>query len=109
MDRRIEIAISSIESHLNRAWGITTLSALVNLSPSRLRHLFKEETGTTPAQYVRALRMKRAEHLLMTTFLSVKEVATKVGIKSVNHFARDFKKTYGVTPVNYRTASTQRK
>jgi AraC family transcriptional regulator, arabinose operon regulatory protein len=103
MDRRIKLAINTIESNLDRDCDSTTLSRVVRLSPSRLRHLFKEETGTTLAQFVRELRLKRAEGLLRTTFLTIKEVANQVGIKSVNHFTRDFRKAYGMTPANYRT------
>ena len=39
------------------AWDTPALAALVNLSPSRFRHLFKQETGTSPAQYLKDYRM----------------------------------------------------
>ena len=75
----------------------------VNLSPSRLRHLFKAETGMTPVQYLRALRMRFARESLETTHLSVKEIIAKAGVSDKSHFMRNFKKTYGVTLAQYRS------
>ena len=75
----------------------------VNLSPSRLRHLFKKETGKTPAQFLKSLRLKQAALLLSTTFLSVKEISNRVGISNTSHFVREFKKIYGLAPTTYRS------
>jgi len=78
------------------------LATLVNLSPSRFRHLFKQETGTTPAQYLKDIRLTRAEKMLRTTFLSIKQILKQVGIASNTHFVRDFRRKYGMTPTSYR-------
>jgi AraC family transcriptional regulator, arabinose operon regulatory protein len=102
MDRRIELVISKIKSETAVAWNTPAFAALVNLSPSRFRHLFKQETGTSPAQYLKAFRMRRAAAMLRTTFLSVKQVLKQVGITSNTHFVRDFKNIYGLTPTAYR-------
>jgi len=102
MDRRIELVITRIESDSVSNQDLKQLGALVNLSSSRLRHLFKQETGTTPTHYLKTLRVRKAELLLRTTFLSIKEVASKVGINSSSHFVREFKKMYGTTPTKYR-------
>jgi hypothetical protein len=47
--------------------------------------------------------MQRAKELLETTFLSVKEIRTTIGINDHSHFIREFKKSYGMTPAQYRT------
>ena len=105
MDRRIEFVISLLENDTSRAWDTHTLATLVNLSTSRFRHLFKQETGTSPRQYLRELRLRKAEVLLATTFLSIKEIAEAVGLAPLNHFMRRFKKRHGVTPGAYRIAA----
>jgi transcriptional regulator GlxA family with amidase domain len=105
MDRRIELVIKTMESRSDRVWDVAKLADLVNLSTSRLRHLFKQETGTTPVQFLRELRMRNAEILLRTTFLTIKEVGSSVGMRSVSHFAREFKKVHGISPTAYRIAS----
>ncbi len=102
MDRRVKLAIAEIEGDLARAWDVAQLAPLVNLSASRFRHLFKEETGQSVNQYLRELRLDRAEFLLRTTFSPVKEVALRAGLSSTSHFVQYFKKRYGVTPSVYR-------
>jgi AraC family transcriptional regulator of arabinose operon len=102
MDRRIELIISKIKKDPTASWDISALAVLVNLSPSRFRHLFKQETGTSPAQYLKDLRLTRAEKMLRTTFLSIKQILKHVGIGSNAHFVRDFRRKYGTTPTAYR-------
>jgi AraC family transcriptional regulator, arabinose operon regulatory protein len=102
MDRRVELVITEIEGDLARAWDVAQLAALVNLSASRFRHLFKEQTGVSINQHLRERRLERAEILLRTTFLSIKEVAMETGLSSTSHFFRYFKQKYGVTPRAYR-------
>src|SRR5258705_456316 len=62
MDRRIEVVVSNLESRISKPWEIGELAHMVNLSGSRLRHLFKQETGKTPAQYLKHLRLEKAEN-----------------------------------------------
>ena len=82
----------------------------MNLSPSRFRHLFKQEIGTTPAQYLKEFRLRKAEKMLRTTFLSIKQILEQVGIASNAHFVRDFRQKYGMTPTAYRrTINRKRK
>ncbi|HKR15548.1 MAG TPA: AraC family transcriptional regulator [Pyrinomonadaceae bacterium] len=105
MDRRIELVITNLEADTSRAWDAPALAKLVNLSPSRFRHLFKQETGVSPRQYLRELGFRRAEVMLATTFLSIKEIAEVVGLAPLNHFMRNFKRRHGVTPGEYRIAA----
>ena len=88
VDRRIEIITSKIKKDLTVSWDTPTLAVLVNLSPSRFRHLFKQETGTTPAQYLKDIRLVKAEKMLRTTFLSIKQILKQVGIASINDALR---------------------
>ncbi len=104
MDRRIEVVISKMEGQISKCWEIGELAQLVNLSDSRLRHLFKTETGKTPAQYLKYLRLQKAELLLRTTFLTVKEIVNRVGLRTGSHFVREFKKAYGLAPTMYRSS-----
>ncbi|MBA3514912.1 MAG: helix-turn-helix transcriptional regulator [Pyrinomonadaceae bacterium] len=106
MDRRIQTVRFVIETDFRRAWDIEALAQMINLSASRLRHLFTAEIGQTPAQYLKAVRMREAEMLLRTTLLSVKEIMNRVGISNESHFVHDFKKAHGLAPSKYRSAAT---
>lgn len=103
MDQRVQIVTSLIEDDLCREVSLVELARHVNLSPSRLSHLFKLEIGVSPTQYIKQLRMQRAKELLETTFLSVKEIMGRVGSNHQSHFARDFKRIYGVSPTKYKS------
>ncbi len=99
---RIKKAMTLIQEHLNDELVLHRVAHEVNLSSSRLRHLFKTEIGLTPVQYVKFLRMKLAKELAATTFLSVKEIVSRLGVIDQSHFLRDFKRAFGVTISEYR-------
>jgi two-component system, response regulator YesN len=101
MDERVRAVIAFMENNLHRKITAIEVAQSVRLSPSYLRHLFKDETGTSLARYLRELRLKRAKYLLETTFLSIKEVAAAVGIHGAGHFIRGFQKAYRITPARY--------
>lgn len=101
MDRRIQIVVSLINTRFSHPFNIAEAARLVNLSQSRLRHLFKAETGKTFAEYLMHKRMERAQVLLGDTCLAVKQIMNQVGIADDSHFAHAFRKEYGVAP-SYR-------
>jgi AraC family transcriptional regulator of arabinose operon len=105
MDHRIQIVCSVLESDPASSLRISDLSRSVNLSPSRLRHLFKTETDQTLAQYRNGVRLEEARVLLIGTILSVKEIMHRVGVNSDSHFAHDFKEVCGSSPTQYRAES----
>jgi len=101
MDRRIILVVSKIESDAGSCRP-SELAQHVHLSPSRLRHLFRHETGIPMSHYLKSVRLRQAEVLLRTTFLSMKEIVIQLGMTSGSNFARAFKTTYGVSPTTYR-------
>ncbi len=103
MDPRIRKVLTLMESRLHEKQSIEQMAQAVNLSLWHLHRIFKAETGMTPAKYLKHLRMKKAVHLLETTFLSVKEIMGKIGVRDESHFVRDFRQAYGMTPIRYRT------
>jgi transcriptional regulator GlxA family with amidase domain len=108
MDPRVQAVAELIRGTLDRPLALDELSHGVNLSASRLRHLFKLEIGTTPSRYLKNLRLQTARNLVATTFLNVKEVMVHVGIGDESHFVRDFERLYGSSPRRYRDAKCPR-
>lgn len=103
MDHRIKRAIVYLNENLARDLSVEEMARMVRLSGSRFAHLFAAETGTSPAQYLKRLRLKRAGELLRSEDMKISEVMKAVGVKDPSHFLRDFKRAYGRGPRAYRS------
>jgi AraC-like DNA-binding protein len=99
---KVQRARRFIDNNLQRNLALKELARVVHISPYRLAHLFKAETGTSPASYVKASRMLKSKQLLESSSLSVKQIMLNVGVSDESHFSRDFKKRYGLSPAQYR-------
>jgi transcriptional regulator GlxA family with amidase domain len=102
MDSRVQKVQKMMRDNLDHELPLVDLAQSVNLSPWRLCHLFRSDTGMPPIKYLRLLRLEAAKQLLETSFLSIKEITYKVGINDESHFVRDFKRMYGMPPSVYR-------
>lgn len=105
MAERVKRVIEMMQGDPSRDFTLGKMAESVNLSPPYFCYLFKSITGVPPAKYLKSLRMQHAAMLLTTTFLSVKEIVSRVGLTDESHFVRDFKRAYGVTPSNYRNGA----
>src|SRR5205807_3225926 len=79
-----------------------TLAREVDLSPSRLAHLFKQELGDSVTNTVLILRLRRAARLLEYTSRRVGAIAEDVGFSSAFYFSRQFHRHFGLSPRAYR-------
>jgi two-component system response regulator YesN len=102
MEKRIEAVVAFMETDLRLQVTLNKVALLVNLSPSRLRHVFKEETGMSLKKYQKNLRMQKARELLEESFLSVKQIMVETGIMDRKYFARSFREAFGTTPTKHR-------
>ena len=78
------------------------LSENFHLSKPYLSKYIKEHTGATFQEAVKKARMKKARAMLKETNQTVESIAANVGYETVEHFNRLFKKTYQMTPVQFR-------
>ncbi|HKO63183.1 MAG TPA: helix-turn-helix transcriptional regulator [Pyrinomonadaceae bacterium] len=101
-DRRVQVVRVLLESSFDRKLGLRDMGAEVNLSPWRLAHLFKSETGMSPQRYLTLVRLQKAKDQLETSFLPIQEIGAAVGIPNPSQFTKSFKAAYGMTPVEYR-------
>ncbi|MFQ7113632.1 ATP-binding protein [Hallella bergensis] len=86
---------------------ITVETMAQHLGMSRV-HLYKKMlsiTGSTPSEFMRQIRMRRAEQLLRSSQFSVSEVAYKVGFNIPRYFSKYFKEMYGMNPSQYKKQS----
>lgn len=100
--QRILPALEYIQRHIHRALSLKELAKTVHLSPSRFYAVFRESLGVAPRDYVLNQRIQEAQKLLLTTAMSVSEVAESVGYSSQFQFSRVFKRAAGVPPLQYR-------
>jgi transcriptional regulator GlxA family with amidase domain len=102
-DRRVQKVIALLSKDLSRRWTLAELAAHAGVSPRYLERLFKAQTGFTPLQLLKVLRLERARKELVGSFKSVSEVAEGVGYRAEDkHFGRYFRAEYDATPSAFR-------
>lgn len=73
------------------------------MNPDYLSHIFSTKTGASLSSYIMDERMAAAKRLLATTgFSPPQQICDQIGIANVSYFYRQFKKSSGVTPQQYR-------
>lgn len=97
----IEQAISYIQTHLEADLSLSAVSAHLSFSPIHFHNSFKSATGKTLREYVEELRIKKAANLLLTTKLSLADIASECGFSSQSYFSCVFKRRLGITPREY--------
>lgn len=101
--RKIEPALKFLQTNLNQPVSIKQLASLCYLSESRFFTLFKKQTGMSPIQYKNQLKMKRAaQYILIYPYKSIEEIANDFDFSSPVFFIRQFKKYFGITPLQYK-------
>jgi AraC family transcriptional regulator of arabinose operon len=107
LDPQVDAVLRRLSETIARPLSIAELAREVALSPSRLAHLFREQTGESIARAHMALRLRHAARLLEFTDRPVGEIARAAGFESPSHFSRRFKAWYGVAPDAYRRGATR--
>lgn len=82
--------------------SLKELASSTPYSYSRLATLFKQYVGEPLADYVVAKKMSYAKRLLRTTRLTTLQISETIGYSSLSSFNHMFKKSYGITPSEYR-------
>ena len=80
---------------------INELAARANMSPSKLKRLFKQIFGNSIFSYYQEFRMQEAARLLREEKLSVSDVGYKLGFTNLSHFSRVFEEHIGMKPKQY--------
>lgn len=93
--------IEWICADLRRTWDIGSLAARAGESERTFCRRFREETGSTPAQYIEGLRLQAARRRLEGG-ASVKSAAVAAGFTSAEHLARAFRRRLEMSPAEYR-------
>ena len=91
-----------LQSNYKNNISLTELARIFSFTPNYCGPLFKQMTGITFNDYLNNLRVKHACKLLLSSNLSIREIAYDSGFNSLEYFYSTFKKFYGITPAKYR-------
>ncbi|MFB9274027.1 AraC family transcriptional regulator [Cohnella cellulosilytica] len=98
----IDETLSYINEHYMNKLTLSMLAERAGMSEGHYTVLFKQRTGSTMTQYLRRLRIEKAQQMFKQTRLSAKEVALRAGFSDYFHFSRVFKQTLGCSPREYQ-------
>lgn len=82
--------------------SLEEISKNIFLTPAHICVIFKDHTNTTVNKYITEYRLDKAKELLKNPSIKMNEIASKVGYRDGNYFAKTFKKEVGYSPSEYR-------
>lgn len=98
----VDRAIEYIQTHLTEKLSVEEIAANAGYSPSYFSHIFTQETGLSPYQFVVKSRVEQAQQMLKTTRLAIQEIAFQCGFNSAANFCYTFRRMTGSAPQEYR-------
>jgi AraC family transcriptional regulator of arabinose operon len=102
LDERVVRAVEYIDRHLAEPLPVAVIARAVNLSTSRIAHLFADQLGTSVIRFVENQRIESAMQLLRLTNRPVHVVATNVGFTDPLYFSTRFRRHTGLSPSQFR-------
>jgi transcriptional regulator GlxA family with amidase domain len=100
----LEPLLRWMEDNAARDLTLDDIAAHAGMSTRTLSRRFREQTGTTPLQWLHRARIRQAQYLLEATTHPVDRIATQVGFGSPTAFRDRFKRIVGTSPHAYRAA-----
>ncbi len=100
--QRVNLAIDHIVGHLDEPLRLRGLARVAMLSPFHFHRVFQALVGSTPADFVKRLRLEKALALMSRTpGPSLTTIALKCGFSSSSDFSRSFRQRFGVPPSSF--------
>ena len=100
--KQVADAIDYIYAHMLERITVEDLARAINISPTYLSRIFKQEVGVSLSDYVRQKKTDVAKNLLRFTDYTLVEIANKLSYSSQSHFIQQFRAKVGMTPKAYR-------
>ena len=99
---RIVQVLSLLHRDFANDYSVDQLARQASMSPSTFHQHFKQITRASPTQYIKQLRLIKAQQLLLQDDHNVSQAAQAVGYRSVPQFSRDYKRYFGDAPLQHR-------
>jgi AraC-like DNA-binding protein len=100
---KLMVVRNAILSDLSIPPLTSSLAAMVAMSETKLKQLFRQTFGDSIYNYYQKIRMEEAAFLLKQGNQSVSEIGYELGFSNLSHFSRLFEKHYGITPKKFTT------
>ena len=100
--RAFKSMMSYIQQQYHNPVTLEDISASGNVSISLCNRIYHKYTGESPVKYLVNFRLRKVAEYLVTTTLSLPEIAQKSGFNGTSYMAEMFKRTFGVSPTAYR-------
>lgn len=91
-----------LDEHYSENPSLTEISETLNINKFYIAHIFKDDFGMSPVHYMLNRRIGESELLLMSTNITISELANVLGFNSVSHFSTTFSKHVGISPERFR-------
>lgn len=101
-DDTIKEIINYIINHSESDLKLKVLASKFFINNTYLSNTFSTKTGIHYNDYVTSVKMARAEFLFKHSDFKTYEIGYQLGYKDINYFSKQFKKTYGISPTEYR-------
>ncbi|WP_156462788.1 GlxA family transcriptional regulator [Rhizobium sp. Leaf262] len=98
VDQRVNSVLLLMEQHVAKPMDVERLAKAVQLSRRQLERLFHRTMGCSPAEAYKTLRLRRANHLILSTNRPLIDIAIDVGFGSASNLGRSFRGVYGKSP-----------
>ena len=99
---QLKPAIELMQYHYDQPLTLADMAKTAYLSVSRLAHLFREQMGITPVDFLTNIRIGHAKRMLLTTDKNCTQICYDVGYNNQSYFTRVFKQIVGLTPREFR-------
>ncbi|NIK58189.1 GlxA family transcriptional regulator [Kribbella shirazensis] len=100
----LEPTMRWIREHIGEPLTLADIARQAAVSPRTLNRRFREETGTTPLQWLLTQRVRHAQELLETTSLPIEDVARHCGFGTAVNLRQHFTRRVEMSPIAYRRA-----
>lgn len=101
-DQLVKQVQEFIEQNFQQPIQVSSLAAMVNITPRTLNRRFQASVTMRPVEYIQAVRIEQAKRLLELGDVSIKSLADQVGYDDISSFTRLFKRATELTPKEYQ-------
>ena len=99
---RLQLMMQFLHQNYAKDISLEEIACYANISKSTVLNLFNRFLHITPINYLIAYRLKKAALLIKNTEKKINTISCETGFHNVDYFCRAFKKSYKMTPTEYR-------